>query len=59
MINAHFYTPVGEFVATFADIEEAYNKLGEGYIFNTPPGEPVMLPAAIQANSVIVFKEVS
>jgi hypothetical protein len=59
MINAHFYTSVGEFVATFADAEEVYNKLGVEGIFNTPQGEGLMIPMEVQKNSVIVLKEVN
>ena len=59
MINAHFYTPIGEFVATFADTEEVYNRLGSEWIFSTPQGEPLVIPMDVQKNSVIVVKEVN
>lgn len=58
MINANFCTPVGEFITRFADKEEAYNKIGSDWIFNTPQGEPLMIPMDVQRNSVIILREV-
>lgn len=58
MINAHFYTPVGEFIIRFNDKDEARNKIGSECVFRTPHGEDIVIPSNVQSNSIIKLLEV-
>ena len=58
MINAYFYTSIGEFIIRFNDRDEAFNKIGSECVFRTPHGEGIIIPSNVQSNSIIKLVEV-
>ena len=56
MVNVYFMTPVGEFVAQFDRLDLADDALGSEYRFKGTDGGILIIPVALQNQSVIIIK---
>lgn len=57
MVKAHFFTPVGEFVAVFDNMEEAKDDIGSQILFEDINSDILIIPAELQKNSAIILRE--
>jgi hypothetical protein len=55
MAQAHFITPVGEFIAVFDTVDDAVSAAGSDYEFKGINGEIMYIPLGIQNQSVILI----
>jgi hypothetical protein len=56
-IRCRIYTPVGEFIAVFPDLETAEQEIGTQTVFKGPIGQVIIIPAGVQQNSVFYITQ--